>query len=113
MKKYIRLLVENLFNDIYNIEDQKNLDTEFSDKVLVRTKEELRKDIEKQLQIQGPNANLNDLNLYGITDMSHLFEGLNIKNIKIDKWDVSQVKDMSCMFKNCGYLNLGKPVKEV
>ena len=31
MKKHIRLLIENLFDDIYDIEDQKNIDTEIVD----------------------------------------------------------------------------------
>lgn len=31
MKKQIRLLIENLFDDIYDIEDQKNIDTEIAD----------------------------------------------------------------------------------
>lgn len=34
MKHNIKLLIENLFDDIYNIEDNKNLDIEFSDELL-------------------------------------------------------------------------------
>lgn len=34
MKKQIRLLVENLFDDLYDIEDQKNLDTDLADQYL-------------------------------------------------------------------------------
>ena len=34
MNKQIRLLLENLFDDLHDIEDNKNLDTEFSDKYL-------------------------------------------------------------------------------
>ena len=33
MKKQIRLLIEGLFDDIYAVEDEKNIDTEFSDKI--------------------------------------------------------------------------------
>lgn len=33
--------------------------------------------------------------------MSCLFKGLDIGNIKIDKWDVSNVTDMYCMFFMC------------
>ena len=34
MKKQIRLLVEGLFDDLYDIEDNKNLDTEIADKFI-------------------------------------------------------------------------------
>lgn len=37
--------------------------------------------------------------------MSRLFEGLNVRNIKIDKWDVSNVTDMSYMFFMCEDFN--------
>ena len=33
--------------------------------------------------------------------MSKLFEYLQIKNIKIDEWDVSNAEDMSFMFNEC------------
>ena len=104
MNKQIRLLLEDLFDDLYDIEDQKNLDTEFSDKIF-KSKEDLRKEIKEQLKIQGPSADLNELNTRYVYDMSHLFEDLNIKNIKIDKWDVSNVKDMSYMFNNCEFFD--------
>ena len=113
MKKQIRLLIEGLFDDLYDIEDQKNLDTEFTDKVLIKSKKQLRKEIEEQLRIQGPDADLNDIDVSTVTDMSYLFcgnfeneskkfsRGLAIKNIKIDQWDVSKVKNMSYMFFYC------------
>ena len=70
MDKQIRLLVETLFDNIFNDND---LSLNIADNIYKNTKENLRKQIEEQLKIQGPDADLNDLNLYGVTDMSYLF----------------------------------------
>ena len=70
-----------------------------------RTKFELRNCIEEQLEIQGPNANLNIIDVSKITDMSNLFKNLNIRNIDISVWDVSSVNDMRLMFYNCKTFN--------
>lgn len=40
-----------------------------------------------------------------ITDMYELFYKLNIRNIKIDEWDVSNVTCMVDMFLNCSEFN--------
>lgn len=66
--------------------------------VSVRTKDELRSLIQTELHYHGADADLNFIDTSKITDMSRLFEGLNVRNIKIDKWDVSNVTDMSYMF---------------
>ena len=64
------------------------------------TKDELRSLIEKELYYQGIDADLNFIDTSLITDMSNLFNSLDIRNIKIDEWDVSNVEDMECMFMN-------------
>ena len=110
MKKQIRLLVENLFDDLYHINQEDDVTIDIADKIYVKTKEELRNEIEEQLELQGPNADLNHLNLHGVTNMSHLFEGFEIQKIKIDKWDVSKVTDMSWMF-YCCHKFVGKELK--
>ena len=69
-----------------------------SNKFRPKTKNELREIIEKELERQGIDADLNDIDTSKITDMSYLFEGLKIRNIKIDKWDVSNVKYMQWLF---------------
>ena len=81
------------------------------------TKEELKDIIEHELDKQGPDADLNFIDVSGITDMSNLFvnmdknisnlikSSMNIRNIKIDQWDVSNVKDMSMMFYGCENFN--------
>lgn len=67
------------------------------------TKEELRAIIEQELKRQGADADLNHIDVSGVTDMSFLFDGLDvrnikIRNIKIDKWDTSNVTNMRQMF---------------
>ena len=64
------------------------------------TYKELRPIIEQELHKQGPDADLNFIDTSRITDMSFLFTRLDIRNIKIDEWDVSNVEDMECMFMN-------------
>ena len=79
------------FNFVNNVKN--------SNKFRPKTKEELRNIIEKELERQGPDADLNFIDTSMITDMSELFEALNIRNIKIDKWNVSNVTNMSNMFR--------------
>ena len=67
------------------------------------SREQLRSIIKYELEHQGPDADLNFIDTSLITDMSELFYGLGnaIRNIKIDEWDVSNVKDMNGMFEGC------------
>ena len=67
------------------------------------TKQELIKNIEECLN--SKNYNLNCIDTSKITDMSYLFKNITLPNneqIYFDKWNVSNVKDMSYMFYNCG-----------
>lgn len=76
-----------------------------SARVRPQTKDELRSIIEVELKCQGPHADLNFIDTSLITDMSSLFMRLYIRNIKIDKWDVSNVNDMCSMFSGCQKFN--------
>ena len=54
-----------------------------------KTKEELRK-LVKQMIKQKKFKELNNIDVSNITDMSDLFNGLEISNIDISDWDVSR-----------------------
>ena len=60
-------------------------------------KEELKKIIKNRIQTEGPECDLNDIDVSGITDMSELFKGSKFIG-DISKWIVSNVTDMSGMF---------------
>ena len=62
-----------------------------------KTKKELETIIFKRIKEQGPNCDLNDIDVCQITDMSLLFNGLEFTG-DISKWDVSNVNDMFGMF---------------
>ena len=62
-----------------------------------KTKKELEKIIEERISKEGPNCDLNDIDVSQITNMSDLFYNSEF-NGDISKWDVSNVKEMWCMF---------------
>ena len=47
MKKQIRLLIENLFDDLYNIDQENDFSVDIADNIYQNTKENLRKEIEE------------------------------------------------------------------
>ena len=67
---------------------------------------ELREILNKRLD-EDKNANLNDIDIrkinsfYDYDTETGLFEDLDPHNIDISKWNVSQIKDMKCMFAKC------------
>ena len=65
--------------------------------IVVKNKIELRRLINQRIEEQGPNCDLNDIDVSGITNMSHLFYRSKF-NGNISKWDVSNVVDMTRMF---------------
>ena len=84
----------------------KNLNTYINEKLTIvhksyncspDTTEELKEILRERLD-QYPDADLNDIDVSNITDMSNLFYGLDPHNIDISRWDVSNVTDMSWMF---------------
>ena len=70
-----------------------------------KDRDELCSLILKLLKERGDDAYLNDIDTSKITDMSHLFKGLDPHKIDISKWNVSNVKDMYGMFYNCSNFN--------
>ena len=70
------------------------------------TRDELRNLIEQEIDRQGPDADLNHIDVSQITDMACLFINCpDVRNIKIDQWDVSNVTNMDCMFEGLSDFN--------
>ena len=78
------------------------------------TKDELQEIIIKRIKKEGPECDLNDIDVYEIKDMSHLFDGAEWEygntifkdfNGDISKWDVSNVENMEFMFHYCKNFN--------
>ena len=68
-----------------------------------KTKEELKKLVNKLIKERGNEADLNDIDVSEITNMSWLFYDVWHFNGDISKWNVSNVKDMSNMFKDAPF----------
>ena len=70
------------------------------------TKDELKSVIEAEIERQGPDADLNFIDTSLITDMACLFINCpDVRNIKIDQWDTSNVTNMDCMFEGLSDFN--------
>ena len=70
-----------------------------------KDKYELRSIIKKLLDERGQDADLNDIDVSNVTDMSFIFSDLKIHNIDISQWNVSNVENMFCMFFDCTNFN--------
>jgi surface protein len=73
---------------------------------------ELRAIIKERIKEDGPECDLNDIDVSKITNMSFLFSGLGGDNKifkyfngDISMWNVSNVKDMRWTFDNCSEFN--------
>ena len=64
-----------------------------------KTKDELKDLIEELIEERGNKADLNDIDVSQIEDMSDMFYNSKF-NGDISKWNVSKVKNMSDMFLN-------------
>ena len=62
-----------------------------------KIKKKLKQIVNKRINKEGPNCDLNDIDTSLITDMSCLFYGSDF-NGDISKWDVSNVKNMWYLF---------------
>ena len=63
-----------------------------------KTKDELKDIIDKRIESEGNECNLNDIDTSNITDMSYLFEYSDF-NGDISRWNVSNVTNMNDMFR--------------
>ena len=66
-------------------------------KVVAKDCEHLKSLIEDAIEKNGPNCDLNFIDVSNITDMSGLFEDSRFDG-DISKWDVSNVRDMRSIF---------------
>jgi hypothetical protein len=64
-----------------------------------QTRDELKELVERLINERGDEADLNDIDVSEIIDMSELFENSDF-NGDISFWNVSNVEDMSQMFSN-------------
>ena len=95
MKSLVQYLEEKLII-------KKNKSTNYN--YFPETKKELQDIILKRIKDEGNEVDLNDIDVSEITDMSELFARINF-NGNISAWNVSNVKDMSCMFLGCESFN--------
>ena len=65
--------------------------------IVVESKDELKELINQRIKEQGPNCDLSDIDVSGVTDMSSLFYESSF-NGDISTWDTSNVEDMSKLF---------------
>ena len=73
-----------------------------------KTKDELKAIIKDRISKEGPNCDLNDIDVSQITDMSYLFWE-SLFNGDISKWNVSNVEYMPNMFNNSSF---NKPIRD-
>ena len=64
-----------------------------------KTRNELKELVKKLIKERGNDADLNDINTSGVSDMHDVFYNSRF-NGNISNWDVSNVKDMQWMFGN-------------
>ena len=87
-----------------------NKNTKKDNRYFVKDREELQQIISQRIEeSENRILDLNDLNIYNVTDLSDIFSfwwGQNRNKfdvLKIDKWDTSHVTDMSEMFSGGNY----------
>ena len=70
--------------------------------IVVEDRIELKKLIDQRIKEQGPNCDLNDIDVSRVEDMYCMFWYSDF-NGDISQWDVSNVKDMSWMFQGSSF----------
>ena len=68
-----------------------------------RSKEQLQEYLKSEIEKQGENVVIQNLDVSHIEDLSWLFVGIaaGVKTLDLSGWKTSNVKDMSWMFSGC------------
>ena len=66
-------------------------------KIIAKDNEHLKLLIKQEIEKNGPNCDLNHIDVSNVTNMASMFQGSRF-NGDISKWDVSNVTDMWRMF---------------
>ena len=61
--------------------------------------------LHKLIEERGPDADLNDIDITELNDISYLFKNIDPHNINISKWDVRNIGNMHGMFWGCKNFN--------
>ena len=65
--------------------------------LVAKDKEHLKDLIQEEMKKNGPNCDLNHIDVSNVTNMSYMFWNSQF-NGDISKWNVSNVTNMYCMF---------------
>ena len=105
MKKFNIFIDEKLKLNKNLVDAQKTQKQTYSYKP--RTYNLLKAIIYERVTLDGPNVDLNDIDVSEITDMELLFNEVSdkIENINIENWNVSKVTNMRDMFAQCRNFN--------
>ena len=91
------LIVHNKIINLRKLREYITVEESGSYDLKPTNKKELEKLIKQRMKEQGPNCDLNDIDVSEIKDMSALFYNSEF-NGDISKWDVSNVTNMDSMF---------------
>ena len=95
--------LKNFINEGFKLGKNKVRKT-IEHKYFPKNRNELKEILEKRLA-EDKDADLNDIDVSKIEDMSNLFENIDPHNIDISEWDVSAVLNMGSMFEECRNFN--------
>lgn len=70
----------------------------------VATNETIESIVDSRIAKDGPEANLNDIDVSEVTDMTNLFYAKDFRG-DVSEWDVSNVKSFTRMFWSCSRFN--------
>ena len=79
-------------------------DNSYSYKYFTETRDELKQIIKERIENEGPECDLNDIDVSQIKNMTTLFYYSNF-NGNISKWDPKNIIDSCYMFDGCSHFN--------